>query len=147
MPSDSTLLGIHVMLVDDDEDALEIVGTYLRHLGAVVTMARNGAEALGLLEQARAHVIVTDLSMPGMDGVEFVSRLRRHRGETEGPTPVIAVTAFPDRYAPDALAALGIWGFSSYFVKPVPLERVAHEILSVYNYTRAVARDDRSEAM
>lgn len=86
------LAGVHVLLVDDNEDALEIFGAYLRHLGAVVTVARNGAEALGLLEQARAHVIVTALTMPGMDGVEFVSRLRGHRGEAEsGRLPIHAV--------------------------------------------------------
>ena len=44
--------------------------------GAVVTTARNGAEALARVEQTRARVIVTDLAMPAMDGVEFVTRLR-----------------------------------------------------------------------
>ena len=49
---EKNLAGIHVLLVDDDEDALDIFGAYLRHLGALVTVARNGAEALGLLTQA-----------------------------------------------------------------------------------------------
>src|SRR6185369_10435501 len=95
-PMDGDLTGVHVLLVDDTEDVLEIFGSYLRHVGAVVTMARNGSEALACLAQARAHVIVTDLAMPGMDGVEFVARLRGDRGQGEAPTPVIAVTAFPD---------------------------------------------------
>jgi hypothetical protein len=45
IPVDSDLAGIHVLLVDDNEDALNIFGSYLRHLGALVTVARNGAEA------------------------------------------------------------------------------------------------------
>jgi CheY-like chemotaxis protein len=131
---EGTLAGVHVLLVDDNEDALEIFGSYLRHLGAVVTVARNGAEALGLLEQAQAHVIVTDLSMPGMDGVEFVSRLRGHRGVAASPTPVIAVTAFPEIYVRESMHELG---FRSYLVKPVNPERVAHEVLAVYRFIRA----------
>jgi CheY-like chemotaxis protein len=128
------LTGIHVMLVDDNEDALTIFGSYLEHFGAVVTVARNGAQALGMLEQAQAHVIVTDLSMPGIDGVEFVGRLRGHRGEADSPTPVIAVTAFPQDYGREAMHELG---FRSYLVKPVNPERIAREVLAVYNYTRA----------
>ena len=90
-----------------------------------------------MLEQARAHVIVTDLTMPGMDGVEFVSRLRGHRGEAESPTPVIAVTAFPENYARESMHELG---FRSYLVKPVNPERVAREVLAVYQYMQS--RDD-----
>jgi CheY-like chemotaxis protein len=98
-----------------------------------VTVARNGAEALGMLEQAQAHVIVTDLSMPGIDGVEFVTRLRGHRGEADSPTPVIAVTAFPENYVREAMHELG---FRSYLVKPVNPERIAREVLAVHNYVQ-----------
>ena len=113
------------MLVDDNQDALEIFGTYLRHLGPLVTVARNGAEALGYLQEARAHVVVTDLSMPGMDGIEFVSRLRGLRAEDKSPTPVIAVTAFPETYRSESLPELG---FRGYLVKPVNSERLALEV-------------------
>jgi len=78
---ESTLAGIHVLLVDDNEDALDIFGAYLRHLGALVTVARNGAAALAHLTQLRADVIVTDLSIPEMDGIEFLTRFRDYRGE------------------------------------------------------------------
>jgi CheY-like chemotaxis protein len=53
-PGEDDLAGVHVLLVDN-EDALQIVGSYLRHVGAIVTMARKGAEAFGYLEQTRAH--------------------------------------------------------------------------------------------
>jgi CheY-like chemotaxis protein len=132
------LTGVHVIVVDDNEDALDIfgsyLGSYLRHVGAVVTVARNGADALRLLEHARAHVIVTDLSMPGMDGVEFVSRLRGHRDEADAPTPVIAITAFPENYLRETMHELG---FRSYLVKPANPERIAREVLAVHNYIRA----------
>jgi CheY-like chemotaxis protein len=132
MPIDPDLTGVHVMLVDDNEDPLNILGSYLRHLGALVT-ARNGAAALVMLQQGQAHVIVTDMSMPGRDGVEFVTRLRGHRSEADAPTPVIAVTAFPENYVREAMHELG---FRSYFVKPANPERIAREVLAVHNYIR-----------
>ena len=69
----------------------------------------------------------------GEDGVEFVSRLRGHRGEAEAPTPVIAVTAFPENYVRETMHELG---FRSYLVKPVNPERIAREVLAVQNYVR-----------
>jgi CheY-like chemotaxis protein len=125
------LAGVRVLLVDDSDDAPEIFGSYLRHVGAVVTLARNGAEALGFLEQVRAHVIVTDLSMPGMDGFEFVARFRGHRGEDSAPTPVTAVSAFPDFYGESHVSAAG---FRSYLVKPVDPARLAREIRRIFDY-------------
>ena len=132
-PLETELAGIHVLLVDDNEDALDIFGSYLRHLGALVTVARNGAEALGLLTQARADVIVTDLSMPGMDGIEFLTRFRDYRGEDHNPTPVIAVTAFPDTYGPKLAEDTG---FRAFLVKPVTPMRLATEVRRMFDCTK-----------
>jgi CheY-like chemotaxis protein len=95
-----------------------------------------------MLEQAQAHVIVTDLSMPGIDGVEFVTLLRGHRGEADSPTPVIAVTAFPENYVREAMHELG---FRSYLVKPVNPERIAREVLAVHNYVQEARTGDKLE--
>src|SRR4030095_12572451 len=137
-PIEGDLAGIHVLLVDDNPDALEIFGSYLRHVGAVVTLASNGAEALGFLEQARADVIVTDLSMPGIDGVEFATRLRGYRGQDTAPTPVIAVTAFPENYMRESMQDL--W-CRSYWVKPVQPARLALEVRRIYDFLRESDRD------
>lgn len=131
-PIDGDLRGVHVLLVDDTEDVLELFGSYLRHVGATVTLARNGSEALACLAHARAHVIVTDLAMPGMDGVEFVARLRGDRGQDGASMPVIAVTAFPDQYSPERLTDAG---FRSYLVKPVTPARVAVEVRRIFDFT------------
>jgi CheY-like chemotaxis protein len=128
------LAGIHVLLVDDNEDALEIFGSYLRYLGALVTIAHNGAEALGCLAQARADVIVTDLSMPGMDGIEFLTRFRDYRGEDTNPTPVIAVTAFPHTYGPKTAEDAG---FRAFLVKPVTPMRLAEEVRRMFEYNKS----------
>ena len=137
-PMDGDLTGVHVLLVDDTEDALEIFGSYLRHVGAVVTLARNGSEALACLALARTHVIVTDLAMPGMDGVEFVARLRGNRGQDQTPPPVIAVTAFPDQYSDARIAEAG---FRSYLVKPVQPARLALEVQRIFDFTYGLKGD------
>lgn len=136
---ESELAGVHVLLVDDNEDALEVFGTYLRHVGAMVTLARNAAEALGFLSQAKADVIVTDLSMPGMDGIEFLTRFRDYRGEDTNPTPVIAVTAFPETYGPKMVEDAG---FRAFLVKPVTPMRLATEVRRTFDYINS--RDNTS---
>ena len=138
-PIRESLAGVHVLLIDDNEDTLEIIGSSLRRAGAVVTVAHNGAEALNQLKLPRADVIVTDLSMPVIDGMEFLSRLRGHRGQDQAPTPVIAFTAFPDKYDPRHAKGAG---FSSYLVKPVEPDRVALEVRRVFDHTYSPLRDD-----
>jgi CheY-like chemotaxis protein len=127
---EAELAGIHVLLVDDNEDALIVFGAHLTHLGAIVTVARNGPEALDCLTKVRADVIVTDLSMPGMDGIEFVRRLRRQRGEDTNPTPVIGVTAFPYTFSPRVAVEPG---FRAFLVKPVAPSRLAEEVRRTYD--------------
>jgi two-component system CheB/CheR fusion protein len=139
-PTDGDLAGVHVLLVDDTEDVLEMFGSYLRYVGAVVTLARNGSEALACLAQARAHVIVTDLAMPGMGGVEFVARLLGSREQDQAPPPVIAVTAFADHYSDARMAEAG---FRSYLVKPVQPARLALEIRRIYDFTYGLEGDGR----
>jgi CheY-like chemotaxis protein len=127
------LAGIHVLLVDDNEDALDIFGSYLRSLGAMVTVARNGAEALARLTQLRADVVVTDLSTPEMSGIEFLTRLRDYRGEDTQPTPVIAVTGFPDTFGPKLAEDTG---FRAFLVKPVTPMRLATEVRRMFDYMK-----------
>src|SRR5437899_2278683 len=92
VPTLPDLNGLHVLVVDDDEDTREILQSFFTHLGAVVTIARNGSEGLAALKELRAHVIVSDLSMPGIDGYEFMHRLRALPGDVQQPVPTSAST-------------------------------------------------------
>ena len=132
-----TLLeGVHVLIVDDNDDARSVLDAYLRHYGAIVTIAHDGAEALGMLDQVAAHVIISDLAMPGLDGGEFMERVRARRDQQSRRTPAIAVTAFPDRFAERMAHAKG---FDMYYQKPVdPAEIV--EAVSIL--ARGDARKD-----
>lgn len=119
------LTGIHVLVVDDNDDARSILQSYLMHLGANVTTARSGGEAIGKLQEVAAHVIVSDLAMPGMTGHDFLSVVRQMPSQAGKPTPAIAVTAFDD---PQNRRRAAEAGFNVYLVKPVDPLIVVQEI-------------------
>ncbi len=81
----------HTILVVDDEPAFRLfVSTVLRDAGYEVTAARGGAEALSLLGARHFHLVLTDLKMPDVSGIEILEAVRRESPET----PVILITAF-----------------------------------------------------
>ena len=117
-----------MLVVDDDEDARIILRAYLSHHGALVTAAGDAGEALAALNQVKVHVIVSDLSMPGMDGHELLLRTRRLPEELDQPTPAIAVTAFDSiEYRRRALEV----GFDAYLAKPLDSDALVRAIVRV----------------
>jgi PAS domain S-box-containing protein len=79
------------LVVDDCQDDRDLLRTYLEDAGAVVATASGGTEALGQLEEVSPNLLVVDLIMPGMNGSEFIARLRERAGYAD--VPVILVTA------------------------------------------------------
>ena len=79
-PGVPSLEAVTVLLVDDDPDTREVAERILKDQGAVVIVASSGAEALSVLEVRRPDVVVSDISMPEMDGYEL---LRQDRGDTD----------------------------------------------------------------
>lgn len=111
-----------VLLVDDDHDTREMYSTYLSHSGMRVSEAPSGARALERAHEQRPDVIVTDISMPGMDGLELSRQLR-----TEGATrdvPIIAVSGNAQDRARDADRA----GCDLVLEKPCTPDTLLHAI-------------------
>lgn len=65
-----------ILLVDDDPDARDVLGEFFTDEGFIVETAPDGATALDKLRRFGADLVVTDLEMPGMDGVELIRRIR-----------------------------------------------------------------------
>ena len=80
-----------VLVVDDYDDARELLGIILEHVGFEVLRAANGAEAIETARKNHPDVVVMDLFMPGMDGIEATRRLREDPALRD--VPVIAYTA------------------------------------------------------
>lgn len=107
------LAGLSVLVVDDDDDARELVATVLARGGARVASAASTPEALLRIDQQRPDVLVSDIAMPGVTGLDLMEEVRCRPGP---PLPAIALSAhgrIEDRER--ALRA----GFDLYLVKPV----------------------------
>ncbi len=80
-----------VLVVDDYDDARQLLGLILEHVGFQVLLAANGADAVEIARRDRPDVVVMDLFMPGMDGIEATRRIKADPASHE--VPVIAYTA------------------------------------------------------
>ncbi|HZH04544.1 MAG TPA: ATP-binding protein, partial [Myxococcaceae bacterium] len=115
--------GVHVLVVDDEEDARELVRTLLEGCRARVTTAASAQEGLTLLHSERPDLLVSDVGMPGEDGYAFIGQVRALGSKQGGETPAVALTAYAR--AEDRTRVL-LAGFSTHVPKPVePLELLA----------------------
>ena len=110
------LSGLHVLVVDDNRDARVIYKAVLAHSGAMVTAVASAAAAARSLRQMRPDVVLTDLSMPGHDGVWLARWLRRREMTSGIRIPIIAITARDDIYERDPMIEAGL---DDWLVKPV----------------------------
>jgi CheY-like chemotaxis protein len=115
LPGDA-LAGVHVLIVDDDPEARELIRTVLRYCGALVTDAPSASEGLQVLERILPDVIVCDIAMPNQDGYWFVRSLRARPATAGGSIPVIAITAHGATHGPDRTLPAG---FQAHMRKPV----------------------------
>jgi CheY-like chemotaxis protein len=81
-----------ILLVDDDKDVRDVAAAMIAELGYEVTAAAAGVEALGLIEAGRFELMVTDVAMPGMNGVELARRARR----LAPGTPILFASGYAD---------------------------------------------------
>lgn len=108
------------LIVDDSEDTIAMLDQFLKISGANVTSATNGADALRLAREKEFDVILSDISMPEMDGFEFLQLLRQIDGRQR--VPVVAITGFGRT---DDVERARTAGFHSHLTKPLDLEALA----------------------
>jgi CheY-like chemotaxis protein len=114
------LNGRTILVVDDNDDALDMLGTFLQACGAYVLQARTAPGALAYIDtHPHIDVLITDLSMPEMDGTELVRRLRAHPSRSN--IPAIALTGFYEFY-------LNTSDFTAFLRKPADLDRLCTAI-------------------
>jgi PAS domain S-box-containing protein len=117
------LSGLQVLVVDDEDDARELIKRILNDCNADVLTAATATEALNLLQYARPDLMVSDLGMPEVDGYGLLDRVRALGPSRGGDLPAIALTAFAR--SEDRIKALSS-GFLAHISKPVePNELIA----------------------
>jgi PAS domain S-box-containing protein len=112
----SSLKGIKVLVVDDDEDAREMLEAALNSYGAEVITAAGALNALDALASEKIDVLVSDINMPEIDGYELIRRVRAMKPEQGGRIPAVALTAYAR--AEDRMRALKS-GYQTHMPKPV----------------------------
>jgi two-component system chemotaxis response regulator CheY len=127
---------VRVLVVEDNDFIRELVVTMLREIGfRDIAQARDGHDALSQIETADPGLIICDISMQPMDGLEFVETLRQHSWPHAAEVPVIFLTSHTE--APIVKRAFKL-GVEAYVVKPVQKKQLEVRVMTTIE--RALAR-------
>ncbi len=120
--TDSPLSGIRVMLAEDEFINQRIIAAYLEEMGAQVTVCQHGQELLDKMKEEEADIILMDIRMPVMNGLEATKRIRNsEEGSAQLAIPIVALTA---QATTDFELKCREAGMNDYLTKPVPFGRL-----------------------
>jgi signal transduction histidine kinase/ActR/RegA family two-component response regulator len=132
----NSLSHLGVLVLDDSEDTTEMIRTLLEQNGARVITATSGTEALRIASERDFDVVLSDISMPGMDGFEFLRRLRALPGKRD--LPVLALTGFG---RPEDIQRAESEGFFFHLTKPFDVRMLAQVLQEMPARARSSAND------
>ncbi|HEY6562552.1 MAG TPA: ATP-binding protein [Polyangiaceae bacterium] len=122
-PCPPELDGMHVLVLDDEEDARELIAALLSRCNVRVSTAANVQDALRIVEAELPTVVVSDIGMPEEDGYSFIRKLRSLPPSNGGNTPAVALTAYART---EERTKTLVAGFNMHVSKPVePMELLA----------------------
>lgn len=117
-----------ILVVDDEKEIRNLIEIYLKNEGYEVIKARDGEEALEILEKEDIHLIILDIMMPKIDGIEVAKKVRDNKA-----IPIIMLSAKSEDY--DKIKGLNT-GADDYMTKPFnPLELIARVNSQIRRYT------------
>jgi len=115
------LAGLHILVVEDDGDALDLLTITLREHGARIIGVSSASDALKWLQKERFDLIISDIGMAGTDGYGLIKQVRETEDENGPHLPAIALTAYAR--AQDRLRAIAA-GYNSHVAKPVEMREL-----------------------
>jgi CheY-like chemotaxis protein len=124
---------LHILLVEDNRVNQKVATRLLQKRGHRVALATSGEEALESLAQHSFDLVLMDVHMPGMDGIEATIALREKEKSTGQHQPVIAMTALAMKGDRERCIAAGMDGYIS---KPIDLKKL-DDVLAIYEDRRA----------
>ena len=120
----ASLEGLRILVVDDETDAMDLIGVELAQRGAKVTGVTSAEEALKALELVEFDLLISDIGMPKVDGYELIRQIRKQEAGGTRRIPAVALTAYAR--VQDRMQAI-VAGFSTHVAKPVE----ANELVTV----------------
>ena len=123
--------GIHLLIVDDEERFLSTTKILMEKRGVKTLIAAGGAEALQVLDEARVDVVVLDVKMPGMDGVETLKRIKRKY-------PLIEVIMLTGHASVDSAVDGMKLGAFDYVMKPCDIQDILEKVQKAYDKKQAM---------
>jgi CheY-like chemotaxis protein len=109
-----------ILAVDDDGLVRRSLELLLREAGFDPTVASSGQEALGFLVQRHFDLLITDIRMPGMDGLQVIQAVRQYCHEMKKqPIPEIVLTAYNDEQVKESVVRLGV---REFLLKPFRID-------------------------
>ncbi len=131
-----TLVGLQVLIVDDEPDVRELLATALEESGANAIAAESVVEALKLLEQSHPDVLIGDIGMPVEDGYTLIRKIREREAERGGQLPAVALTAYVrEEDCQQAIAS----GFQMHMSKPVDTTQLVMAVAKLAGRTVTVS--------
>jgi len=136
-PSDPDRPSLTILVVEDDPISRTLASMVLIRDGHSVVTASNGIEALGLVERRPFDLILMDVQMPLMNGLEATNRIRRRESQTGGQVPIVAITAHAMKEDRERCLAAGM---DDYISKPLDIAQLLATV-------RKVASSSHGEAV
>ena len=130
------MAGKNILLVEDNEVNRRLAGFLLRSHGYQVREATSGAAAFEMVEKERPDLIVMDIQLPGMDGLEITKKLKEQPATAD--IPVIAVTSYAMKGDREKALAAGCAG---YVTKPIDKNTFIQEVAT--HVSPKAAKEDR----
>ncbi|MNT69837.1 Sporulation initiation phosphotransferase F [compost metagenome] len=119
-----------MLLVDDCEDIRILLTRYLEKRGATVFAASSAAQALEILKTSNPDILLSDISMPEIDGYDLISNVRKLPFDQGGKIAAVALTAFArEEEEQKSLAA----GFNIHLSKPITAQDLVDNIVKLLN--------------
>ena len=129
-----------ILVVDDEKEIVNAIEIYLSKEGYEILKAYNGKEALEIIKKQEIHLVILDIMMPEMDGIETAKEIRKQYS-----MPIIMLSAKSEDY--DKILGLNM-GADDYVTKPFsPMELIARVNSTIRRYTKLgniVEKDDKN---
>lgn len=127
----------HILVVDDEETLRYLIREGVERSGYGCSVASDGLEALKILEEKGADVVISDIMMPGMDGIELATRIK------EGyDADVILITGFIEEYSYDKVIEIGV---SDFLEKPIGMHELILRLKRVLRERSNIRERNRAE--